>query len=183
MPSPYFQKSPWSPFAYRGVTYDLSHLDEYEFSVIDTDKVSRRIVVSFTDHCFTRDAEPGDDPLLIYPNCSRPRGRFCLTRYGLSLGIRKHIAYAVGGKVWNAVGENYIIISVVDQSGKSVEYGVFFSLDPEKGLQVLHMRVRTAFPSETKIATFGTVRFRNLVALRAKGKKPGKVTGPHRKAP
>jgi len=93
-------------------------------------------------------------------------------RYRLSLGIRKHIAHASDSKVWNASGENFIIIVAADQNGKPVNYGVFFSLDPVKGLPVdLHMRVRTAFPSEEKIATFGAVRFRNLMALRVKGKR------------
>lgn len=183
------------------MTYDLTHLDEYEFSVVDTDKVTRCIAVTFTDHCFTRDPEPRDDPFLIYPNCSRAPGHFCVVplkglppsglisydfffRYHLSLGIRKHIDLAINGQVWNGAGENFIIISAADQNGKSVTYGVFFSLDRTKGLPVdLHMRVRTAFPSDTKIATFGAVRFRNLVALRMKGKRPGKVTGQHRKAP
>lgn len=184
MPSPYFHKSPWQPFAYQGVTYDLTHLDEYEFSILDTDKVTRHIAVTFSDHCFTRDPEHGDDPLLIYPKCSRTPGHFCVVRYGLSLSIRKHIAVAVNGQVWNGVGENFVIISAADQNGRSVTYGVFFSLDRAKGLPVdLHMRVRTAFPADTKIATFGAVRFRNLVALRMKGKRPGKVTGQHRKVP
>jgi hypothetical protein len=184
MPGPYFHKSNWTPFAYRGLTYDLTHLDEYEFFVVDTEQLTRNIAVTFSDHCFTRDPEPGDDPLLIYPNCSRTPGYFCFDRYHLSLSIRKHIAYAANGKVWNAEGENYVVIQVVGLNGRSVEYGVFFSLDRAKGLPVeLHMRVRTAFPADMKIATFGTVRFRNLVALRMEGKRPRKVTGPHRKRP
>jgi hypothetical protein len=184
MPGPYFPNSSWAPFVYQGLTYNLTHLDEYEFAVLDTDHMTRNIAVSFSDHCFTRDPEPGDDPGLLYPNSSRPRGYFCFKRYNLSLSIRKHIAFASDGKVWTAEGDNFAVIPVVCVNGQLVEYGIFFSLDRAKGLPVdLHMRVRTAFPADDEIRTFGSVRFRHLVALRMKGKRPPRITGSHRKAP
>ena len=55
MSGPYFQKQSWTPFTYQGTTYSLTHLDEYTFSVVDTDKIERHIAVTFGDHCFPRD--------------------------------------------------------------------------------------------------------------------------------
>ena len=66
MAGPYFLKSSWPSFVYKGATYDLIHLDEYEFTVMDSDGVERRIVVTFSYHCFTRDPEDSDDLALRF---------------------------------------------------------------------------------------------------------------------
>lgn len=82
-------------------------------------------------------------------------------------------------------GDNFAVVPLVGHSGKQVQYGIVFSLDPVKGLPVdLHMGIKTAYPcTRTNIVTFGSVRFRHLVALRMMGKRPGRITGQHRKVP
>jgi hypothetical protein len=60
MNGPYFQKQSWSSFTYQGDAYDLTHLDEYEVEVADSQGTKRQIAVSFSDHCFTREPEAGD---------------------------------------------------------------------------------------------------------------------------
>jgi hypothetical protein len=45
----YFQKAPWTPFIYQGATYELAHLNEYQFSVIDTDAMERCIALQTTN--------------------------------------------------------------------------------------------------------------------------------------
>jgi hypothetical protein len=187
----YFQKSPWTPFVHGGTTYDLSHLDEFEFSVTDSNAQERRIAVTFSDHCFTRDYEPNDDPALFYPGGSRTPGVFSFDRYRHSLDIGLHIARAVRGKVWNAsryhgYQENFAAVPTVNHEGKRVLYAILFSL--ERGgkdlLIALHMRVRTAYPcDERAVPTFGEVRFSNLVALSMQGKSPARITDPHRRKP
>lgn len=185
MPGPYFHKAGWPPFVHRGTTYDLAHLSEYEFTVEDTDKQTRTVAVTFTDHCFTREEEPGDDPALFYPGSSRQPGVFCFIRYALALKIRDHIARAAGGSVWNLEGESFAAVPLVDSSGQSVLYGVIFSLDAVTGLPVqLHMRVRTAYPvDEKELVTYGAVRFKHLVALRMKGKRPSRLMDRNRRRP
>ena len=183
MAGPYFHKSSWPSFIYQGATYDLTHLDEYEFNVVDTDSLMRRIAVTFGDHCFTRDPMSGDDSALAYPASDRRPGYFCFERYKLSFGLVGHITSA--GQVWIVGGEHLAVVPVVDYSGKRVLYGIVFSLDRVTGLPLhLHMRVKTAYPVDRKtLVTFGFVRFRHLVALRMKGKKPRRITDARRKTP
>jgi hypothetical protein len=185
MAGPYFHKKSWRSFVYRGATHDLNHLDEYEFVVVDTDSCKRRIAVTFGDHCFTRVPTPGDDPGLAYPESDRKPGHFCFERYKLTFGLREHIDHVTGGHVWNVAGEHFAAVPVTDHSGKPVIYAIVFSLDRVTGLPVhLHMRVKTAYPANQKpLVTFGSVRFRHLVALRMKGKRPSKITGARRKTP
>jgi hypothetical protein len=182
---PHFQRASWPAFVYQEVTYSLQHLDEYEFSVRGTDGVERCVAVSFSDHCFTRASTTGDDPALIYPTSDREPGFFCFERYRYSLGLRLHIAQAVQGTVWIVEGENFAVVPVVDYAGHRVLYGIVFSLDPVKRLPThLHMRVRSAYLCTERIpATFGLVRFRHLVVLRAAGKWPGRNTSQHRRQP
>jgi hypothetical protein len=183
---PYFHKGGWPAFVYGGATHDLSHLDEYELTVVDTEGLERHIAVTFGDHCFTRVPAPGDDPALKYPSSDRqPSGHFCFKRYALSLGLRDHIAHAAAGKVWNVEGDHFAAAPAVDQSGKRVIYGILFSLSRVTGLPVqLHMRVMTAFPADEKeLVTFGSIRFQHLVALRMKKKNPRKEFGSRRKVP
>jgi len=160
-------------------------LNEYELTVVDTDDVPRLIAVTFADHCFTRVPEVGDDPALTYPASDRCPGIFCFKRYALTFGLVAHIAHAAAGHVWSVDGDSFAAVPVVDQSGKRVLYGIIFSLAPVTGLPVhLHMRVKTAYPvDENDLVTFGKVRFRHLVALRMKGKRPGRNTSQRRKAP
>jgi hypothetical protein len=183
----YFQKSPWTPFVHVGITYDLSHLEEYEFDITDTDEKQRRIAVTFSDHCFTRSYKAQDLPTRFYPGSTRNPGVFCFDRYRYSLGIVRHIAYASTRKVWNAASNDdvFAIVPFINHEGKEVHYAIVFSLERVKGLPVdLHMRIKTAHPrDETGIETFGEVRFRHLVALRMQRKSPGRITDHIRKRP
>jgi hypothetical protein len=185
MPGPYFQKSSWASFTYKGVDYNLTHLDEYEISVTDSNQTKRAIVVTFSDHCFTRKSSAGDDLFLKFPNCSRTDGRFCFDRYHYSRDIRKHIAYVTEGKVWIVKNENYAIITTLSANGMEKKYGVFFSLERVTGISDvdLHMLVRSAYAADAQISTFGFVRFAKLVTLRMRGEKPTKLTTSRRKRP
>ncbi len=186
MAGPYFRKTSWPPFEYEGVSYDLSHLDEYEFKILDSDNVERRVAVTFDDHCFTRKPENGDDQALAYPDSDRDPGHFCFQRHELSLRLRDHIAYAANGHVWNVQGENFAAVPVIDHSGNRALYGIVFSLDPVTGLPPvdLHMRVQTAHVRDEKeLVTFGSVRFPHLVKLRMQHRRPHRIMDHGRKRP
>jgi hypothetical protein len=184
MAGPYFQKKSWPSFAYQGTTHDLRHLDEYEFTIVDTEHLERRIAVTFADHRFTRAPLRGDNPALTYPYSDRRPGYFCFDRYPLTFCLQEHINDASGGKVWNVEGQQFAAVNEVDRSGNRVTYGIIFSLDRVSGLPVhLHMRVKTAYPITQRLLTFGSVRFPHLVALRMKGKRPNKITSARRKVP
>jgi hypothetical protein len=186
MSEPYFQEQSWPPFIYQGVTYSFTHLDEYQVEVTDSAGVVRRIAVTFSDHCFTRNVDAvGDDPALLYPASTCNPGYFCVDRYQHSLGLRGHVAQAIDRRVWNVREGNFAIVPVVNHQGDNMLYGIVFSLDRVTGLPVaLHMRVRTAFPcDEAAIATFGEIRFAHLVTLRMQGKSPKLILDRHRKRP
>jgi hypothetical protein len=177
----------WPPFVHKERMYDLSHLDEYCVETLDSGKVPRKISVTFSDHCFTRDYESGDDPSLIYPNSSRQSGCFCHVRYELSLGLKDLLGTAFEGrdKVWMVRGENMASIPTVDSRGQSILYGIVFSLDRVKKLPVdLDLRVRSAYPCDSRtIVTYGSVRFAHLVTLRMQNKFPKEIHDRNRKRP
>lgn len=117
MSGPYVQKQPWPAFTYQGTPYDLSHLNEYSFT-INTKDIQRKIAVVFSDHCFTRTPRPGDDPGLPYPLSDRRPGSFCVEQLNHSRAIRDHIADAAKGKVWTMQHETFAIIPTVDHDGR-----------------------------------------------------------------
>ena len=183
---PYFQTNPWPVIQVGELSYELSHLDEYSFEIVDSREAQRQIIVTFEDHCFTRKWESQDDQSLMFPACSRKPGAFCTERYQYSLLIRDHIATAVLGDVWIADGEGFAIIPTVDGNGSRILYCILFDLQRVKGLPFdLRMLVRTAYPlSETSnFATHGNIRFRHLVTLRMEGKMPPRNRDARRKRP
>lgn len=177
---------PWPPFVHRGVTYDLSHLNGVSITSKDSEGRERRIAVTFSDHCFTRDPTGDDDDGPVYPGCSRKGGRFCTERYGLSLGLVDALKrVAAGGVVWNTRGDHYAVIKGMVHNGATIEYAVIFSLDKVTGRDAdLNLCVRTAHRrDERPIDTFGSVRFAHLVSLVMRNQRPNKNFDRKRKRP
>lgn len=185
MSRPVFQKTSWGGFTYRGQVFDLSHLDEWQMEALDSQKLTRRIAVTCSDHCFTRDPLDGDDPALRYPGGTRQGRRFCVERYHLSLGLRDHLTRATTGSVWHLGHDGYADLPTVDHLGNKVLYGIVFSLDRVTGLSVdLHMWIKSAHPrDERPITTYGQVRFAHLITLRMQGKNPPRIMDRHRRRP
>jgi hypothetical protein len=179
--------SDWPPFVHDGVEYYLSHLNGVSLNATDSAGRSRRIRVTFSDHCFTRPPLGDDDPAPAYPDCSRTDGRFCTERHELSLGILAVLEYVTTrGIVWNSQSEHYVIIKNVDFRGEAVDYAIIFSISKFKGSSDydLHMHVRTAHRRDEKpIDTFGSVRFAHLLTLAIQRKRPKKNYDRNRKRP
>lgn len=190
MSQPYIGRANWPSFDYRGTNYAPDHLDEYIPNASDTAGSMGRILVTFSDHCFTRTPIPRDGPALLCPASERAVGYFCSERYTLSLDIRDHLERTKEGQVWNVAGENVAAIPTVDRVGTASLYTIVFSLDRATGLRgadgPLHLlvRVRSAHPAdEHQPTTFGQIRSRNLVALRMQNKRAPRTTSAHRKIP
>ena len=187
----YFTKCTWPIFIYQEKIYDLSHLDEWHFDILDFSGEKRRLAVTYSDHCFTRKHEQNDHNDLFYPGGSRNPSIFSFERYHHSLQIAEHILRAANGKVWNASAyhgyqENFAAIPTINQEGIPIFYAIIFSLERVgKDLPIdLHMRVRSAYPCKNQaIPTFGEIRFNKLIALCMLGKSPTRITDPHRKKP
>lgn len=178
----YYIQKPWPDFQIGETVYDLSHLNEFILEAEDSARTLRKILVSPSDHCFTRIRDDADTEDMLYPNCSRGyQGVFCPTRYENSKGLPERVGHAILGKVWRVDGENFAIIPNASQSGF---YGIFFSLDKLKGFEIdLHMRIRSAYPMHESPITYGNVRFAHLMALRLQNKMPPRILTHHRKKP
>ena len=174
----------WPPFLYDGKTYDLSHLNPWKLEVADSAKVTRSILVTCADHCFTK--KPDGDSAPVYPGCSRDDGRFCVERYELSLNLRQMIEHAVGGEIWLGNEERYVVIKGIDFRGRKVDYAIVFSLEKISGTEFdLRMHVRSAHKryEDEPIDTYGSARFAHLVKLAIERKKPKRNFDRNRKRP
>ena len=145
------------------------------------------MLVTFTDHVFTRDEVVGDIVALAFPNCSRtPRGYLCPDRYRMSLHLPGLLAGLAYQRVWNLTGEDpYAQLPILDDRGIRRLYAIVFTLDRLKGLKTdLRLIVRSAYVCDRKPPdTFGEVRFAHLVRLRLERKHPKREYGDKRKRP
>lgn len=188
MPPPYFVKSLWADYSIDGQTYQFNHLAERSFNVMDTNGIERSIAISYSDHVFTRDPKPGDDPKLAFPNCSRePYGLFCNQRYPLSLRLPNLVPEVANQRVWNLTrDDSYAQLPIVDVEGNARMYAIIFALHAcRQGIPYdLHLRVRSAYICTDKPpATFGDVKFAYLAKLRLEGEHATMVFGKRRKVP
>ena len=184
----YQLQRPWQSFVYQGITYDLSHLNEYCLTAQDSAGEQRVVLVTFSDHCFTRKPEVGDPAALRYQGGSRtPQGMFCFIRYGHSRSLTDHLEACKTGSVWNVGGQNLAVLPVVSQDGQPLHYAIVFNLIPLKGRKPyhLHMEVVSAYPCDAskEFVTFGDVGFKKLVSLKMERKQLRKNTSDRRRRP
>lgn len=177
----------WEPFDLGAVRYTFDHLGDFAFTCRDADGGEREVLVVFTDHVFTRNAEPGDRAGDAFPDCSRtPHGYVCPTRYRMSFQLPALIEQVAARKVWLLTGaDRYAHLPVVDDHGRQMLYAVIFTLDRLKGReQPLVMRVRSAHLYDRKPPdTFGEVKFERLVKLRLENKHPPRINDRGRRRP
>ena len=180
-------QSPWPNFLLDDETFDLSHLDEYQLSAQDSEGHVREILVTFSDHCFTRDRNESDPEKLIYPMSTRRPGCFSRSRYTHSLLLVRHIEAAKTGSVWNVEGQNLAIIPIITHDGAYAHYAIIFDIRTVSGRPPfhLHMEVRTAFPCDAskELVTHGEVGFKRLISIRMAGRHLNKNTSRHRRRP
>jgi hypothetical protein len=176
----------WGEFKHGDQSFDLSHLDDQVVSIRVGD-ADIGILVRFSDHCFTENALE-NDTRPVFESSTRDDGRFCSKRYAASLKIWDCLNHAMGGRVWCGEFDRYLVVSIDLGKDQDPRYYVIpFTLERFKGVEgvQLQMRVRSAFlrTPNRHIATFGEVRFPNLVMLTLKGKSPQRIFGQKRKMP
>lgn len=176
----------WGIFQHETNSYDLRHLDE-RLVVVPVAGVDHGILVQFSDHCFTVEAIP-DDERPIFPRSTRKDGRFCEIRHAASFGIWDHLNKALHGKVWLGEDNRYLVAAItVGEGDQASHYLIPFTLERHSGRSDarLLMRVRSAFPRtpDRHVATYGEVRFANLISLTMKGKFPKRIYDQKRKKP
>ena len=184
--SGYHIQRPWQSFVYQGTIYDLTHLNEYHLSASDSEGEIRQILITFSDHCFTRKYLPGDSSELIYPSSTRCPGCFCHLRYRHSHSLLQHIESAKTGTVWNVEGDNLALVPVITNEGTPVHYAIVFRLIPLKGSPFhLHMKVLSAHicDASKEFVTHGSVGFKKLLSLKIARKQLARNTNQNRKRP
>lgn len=109
----------WPNFTLVSECYTFGHLVDFTFVCFDSSGTERSVLVTFTDHVFTRDEVAGDLAASAFPNCSRtPRGYLCPDRYRMSLQLPGLISGVASQRVWNLTGEDrYAQVPIVDDQG------------------------------------------------------------------
>jgi hypothetical protein len=170
----------WDVFQDGENSFDLSHLNDRAI-IVRVGENDVGILVRFSDHCFTEEAVE-NDVRPKFPESTRIDGRFCSKRHAASLNIWDCLDRATKGTVWLGEDDRCLIVRI-----DLGDYIIPFTLEKFKGVKdvSLLMRVRSAFLKmpDRHIATFGSVRFTNLVDLTIKGKSPNRQYGPKRKRP
>ncbi len=186
--SKYLFQAPWPGFFLDGQLFELRHLNEYSLAVEDLDGVERRVIVTFSDHCFTEEyPEDTSQPQKFeYRESTRRPGYFCRRRYSHSLSLVGHIEQAKTKSVWNVHSQNLAILPVVVEDGRNVFYAIVFNLRRITGTPYhLRMDVASAYICDdlSRFETFGHIGFKNLVSLALRGKHPARNTSRTRKRP
>ena len=146
----------WSPFQYRGTTYDLSHLHPFQMTVSQPatqNKPERhyKIQVFFSLHCFTKSkkGEINVDKDLICSD-NREDRIFDFKRYELSKNLR-NIVQKIGQKRCLHTGHgNYFIIEILNEQQEKIQYEVYFKLS--RGKKLLNLYIESAYPRSNDAA-------------------------------
>ena len=160
---------------YQGETWDLSHLDPYAFRAALTAELMVDVVVFFSCHCFTHGADKDeraeipDAEIYLEGHVRRVLNpeRWRLSKEllpGLEGHLRSQRIRVLGGAL-----DNYAVFTVTDTEGKTVNYGVFFTVTKDKGRRKrLLLRVQSAYVLDQLTPKLQKARKVNLdVLLRA----------------
>jgi hypothetical protein len=165
-----------------GKEYQLAHLNQCDKPYPHPLAPGKNLVIRtiFGLHCFTEKKLPTHEPDLNYTLHHTDPRCFSILRHELSLNLPSVINGIIGGggKVQRTTSDShYVRITVQTIGERQYDYAVFFSLDRAQGVRDvdLMMRIRSAHERDEDVRTFGDVRFKNLVELTLKGKKPKKV--------
>ncbi len=150
----------WNPFTHGATTYDLAHLHNLEFDLVQParkDKPERiyPITVEFSLHCFAKTTKAGDDPSLAYSD-SRETRTFCFERYALSHQLPA-IMRSLDARICRHTRHgNFVTIDLTLQSGEHVEYEVYFA--PSKttadGKKRIKLYVQSAYVRDEESADY-----------------------------
>lgn len=144
----------WNPFLYQNITYDLTHLDEFEWELVQSAKDSKpeihyRFVIEFGLHCFTRGLnlhqkeqwERIENDLIYFD--SREKRIFDFNRYELSKKLPEITKEISQKNCFHTGKENFFIIEIVNDQGLRQEYEVYFQVSKSK--ERLRLFVQSAY--------------------------------------
>jgi hypothetical protein len=141
----------WNAFCLEGCKYDLSHLHPFAFEFVVPEKGGKPeqrylINVSFSLHCFTRGFKDGETALeeQCYAD-SREKRIICLDRHALSLELPEVIQNVGQRKCFHTGHDNFVTIELIDKSGETHDYTVFFAVSKAGRGKGLNLFVQSAY--------------------------------------
>nr|VFJ69067.1 MAG: hypothetical protein BECKDK2373B_GA0170837_12322 [Candidatus Kentron sp. DK] len=130
----------WRPFTYRGTTYDLSHLDPFQWRYTTTTNEKRpgcayTFQVTFNMHCFTREPLSGERASKdLWYKGPKEKRIFCFERYELSHRLPAIIRGLQDRECYCIPHSNFFVIDpFYGAGGRSMEYEVYFRVPRANG--------------------------------------------------
>ena len=144
-------KVKWRPFTHQDVTYDLSHLDPFEWRYTAKASGKRpertyKFHVTFSMHCFTRNPKDGEQITTdSWYEGPKEKRVFCFDRYELSHQLPE-IIKSTGNRVcWHTHHGNFFTVELTTKEGEEVEYEVYFDVTRATRRGWLHLIVQSAY--------------------------------------
>jgi len=104
----------------------------------------KEIAVTFSWHCYTRTPEPGEQVYILRDG--NEQRCFCPIRYQLSRYLPDIIRQLDQKAIFQTGKGNFVTVEVIEPAGRTVEYGVFFTVTSGRGKEPLKLRVSSAYP-------------------------------------
>jgi len=142
------------PIVYRGVEWDLSHLDSFAFKIDPDLGTVLTVVVLFSCHCFSHsfrwDARPrAEIPWHEIYDDGREQRVLDLDRYELSRRLLRNIVKHLPARritVANRKQPNFVTIEKFNSDGTVSQYAVFFEVEKDQNRKRrLLLRIQSAY--------------------------------------
>ena len=140
----------WRDFQYGEDKYSLSHVHpfEWEFTALAAAKRPERtyrLQITFSMHTFTRGLKKDENvPDLLYRD-SREVRAFDFVRYELSKKLPDIVRELGDRRCYHTHHRNFFTIELVDESGRSNEYEVYFKVSKASRKGWLNLYVESAY--------------------------------------
>jgi len=142
----------WRDFTCDGTRYELGHVHPRTCEYTQPAKGENparayTVEVTFSHHCFTRGLKQDQvpDPAMVYTDARGDERIFDFDRYTLSTNLPAIVARLDQCKCYHTGHGNYFSIQLVDASGATVEYDVFFTVSRSSQKGVLNVFVQSAY--------------------------------------
>ncbi|ALS59992.1 hypothetical protein [Pandoraea norimbergensis] len=148
---------PFGAVAFRGATWDLSHLAPFAFKMDVGQGLEVSVFVLFSCHCFTKSFRWDPRPSLMIPDHEiyvdeHERRVLCEQRYNLSRQFLREIVTNLESRRITLADDrrpNFVTLEHVDEaSGQTLLYAVFFEVERDKSRKRLILRVQSAYVLE-----------------------------------
>jgi hypothetical protein len=161
----------WLPISVDGVSYDLAHLEPFEFQVVPkgwTDPAT--VSVRFHDHCFTETFDPArhTKPIQTKQASKHEWRAFDADRYNRSLTLPQIVRSLATRRIASTRESNLVFI----ETGTGDRYVVFFTLRGARRRAELFVVSAYVWTRRDPPATTGEMRFDVALAKVLRGEKP-----------